>query len=121
MTRDSNSTTHGQGGAPMPTGLNVLTGAGAILCAAHRDSAGQVHGHTWEIVAWWTGCPDALSKQAELVSFLSRFDHSVLPHELRSGEAIAELVLRGLECARVDVSRPLERIFATANTPQGKE
>lgn len=96
----------------MPTGLKVSTGVGAVLCAAHRDRDGSMHGHTWEITAWWTGTPDAREKQATLNLYLSSFDHGFLPDGLAWGEHLAARIASDLGCERVDVERPLERIYA---------
>jgi len=109
------------GGAvePMPTRLRVLTGASAIVAAAHRSRDGVMHGHTWRIKAWWQGTPDAVSKQTELRNYLSRFDHSVLPDELAWGEAFGAMILQDLGCVKVEIDRPLEGIFAVIeHTPK---
>jgi hypothetical protein len=53
-----------------------------------------------------------VSKQAELNSYLSMFDHRVLGPDLAWAEALAEAICRGLDCYRVEVSRPLERLGA---------
>ena len=113
MTQVSTSGINGQAAAPMPSGLSVLTGAGAVLSAAHRDRSGNLHGHSWEVTAWWTGKPDAVAKQAELSSYLSFFDHSVLPQSVSLAEDLAVRVMEDLNCERVDISRPLERVYAS--------
>lgn len=92
------------------------TGAGWYFSAAHHDPIrGQLHGHTWEVVAWWKGEParDALVLQETLKGVLRGFDHTVLPPELASAEALAKAI-GGLitDCIGVDVSRPSERLFA---------
>ena len=96
----------------MPTALKVSTGVGAVLCAAHRDRDGRMHGHTWEITAWWKGAPNAREKQAMLSLYLSSFDHGFLPDNLAWGEHLATRIAQDLGCSQVDVSRPLERIYA---------
>ncbi len=96
----------------MLTGSKILTGVGAILCAAHRDKDGRLHGHTWEITAWWEGQPDAAERQEALNNWIFPYDHGVLHPDLSSGEALAALCGTALGCAQVDVSRPLERIYA---------
>lgn len=91
----------------------VLTGASAILCAAHKGHGYGIHGHTWEITVW---CVDdgtsAEDVQSELKSVLSEIDHSQLPKPLIRGEAIAQWVGEKMGAHSVDVSRPLERIHA---------
>lgn len=96
----------------MPTRLKALTGAGWIFCAAHRGADGAMHGHTWEVTCWWEGCPDATVKQRELSSYLSIFDHTVLADEVAWAEKLGEALLLGLGCQRVEVRRPLERLYA---------
>ena len=90
----------------------VLTGVGACLSAAHRSPDGVVHGHTWEIVAWWFAIEDATKLQSRLVECLAQWDHGMLPDALAWGESLATIIGRELNCYAVDVSRPSERIFA---------
>lgn len=94
------------------TDIIARTGVSAILCAAHRSRDGVMHGHTWEVTCWWNDCPDAVTKQAELQKYLSVFDHTVLADGIAWGEKLGEAIMRGMGCVRVEVSRPLERIFA---------
>lgn len=96
--------------------LKVLTGVSAILSAAHRSRDGNMHGHTWEITCWWAGCPDAVERQAALTKYLSIFDHTVLADNCAWGEKLGEAILHGLGCVKVEVSRPLERIYAVVET-----
>jgi hypothetical protein len=98
----------------MLTDLKVLTGASAIISAAHRSTDGHLHGHTWEVTAWWSGTPCAVEKQAELTKYLSIFDHTVLGDDARWGEALAQSIMVGMGCERVEVNRPLERLRALA-------
>lgn len=92
----------------MPT----LTGAGAILCAAHRGADGRMHGHTWEIVAWWPAGGDALVLQDRLKRWVAQIDHDILPRDLSLAEQIAERVGHDLACAEVQVWRVGERLRA---------
>ena len=96
----------------------ILTGAGWFFCAAHKDPlSGQIHGHTWEVKAWWPGSPwrDARVLQQTLKTVLAAWDHTEMPPELHSGEAMAHALLQVLtDCVRVDIERPSERIFASA-------
>lgn len=96
--------------------MKLQTGAGWWFAASHRDPvSGELHGHTWEVVAWWNGQPrrDARVLQETLKGVLIGFDHRVLPDELHSGEALAEAIGRLMvDCIGVDVSRPAERIYA---------
>lgn len=97
--------------------IRILTGVSGILSAAHRSREGIMHGHTWEVTCWWSDCPDAVAKQAELTKYLSIFDHTVLADGLAWGEKLAEAILHGMKCVKVEVSRPLERIYAVIERP----
>lgn len=90
----------------------MLTGAGAVFCAAHRSREGVMHGHTWEVIGWWTGRPDATAKQAELVKYLSFFDHSILADSMAWAEDLVDRIAKDLGCASVEIRRPLERLYA---------
>lgn len=92
--------------------MRILTGVTAVISAAHCGRDGVLHGHTWQITAWWEGGPDAIEKQHTLRNFLDAYDHSVLPRDVALGEALGRAVLTGVECCKVDVARPLEGIFA---------
>jgi len=94
----------------------TLTGVGGIFCAAHRDLAsGALHGHSWEVTVWFTGRPNAAHRQEQLADILRRFDHIELSSELSWGEDIAKRIADRFDdraCVQVDVSRPLERLYA---------
>jgi hypothetical protein len=94
----------------------VLTGVGGIFCAAHRDIAtGVLHGHSWEVTAWFTGRPNAVHRQEQLAAILRRLDHIELSVELSWGEDIAKRIAERFDdslCVAVEVSRPLERMYA---------
>lgn len=98
--------------------MAVLTGVGGVLCAAHKPKdGGPMHGHTWEVIVWLPRC-DAVVAQATLNTFLSCYDHAVLPDRLTQGEDLAEYIgvnlapIEGHKAVRVQVNRPLERIYA---------
>lgn len=92
--------------------MKSMTGVSAVLSAAHRSREGVMHGHTWEVIAWWTGEPDAVQKQKELQKYLTIFDHTVLADDVAWGETLARAIIHGLGCVKVEVNRPLERIYA---------
>lgn len=96
-----------------------FTGVTSILCAAHRSREGVLHGHTWEITAWWEGEPDAVGKRADLDHYLTIFDHAVLADGLAWGESLGRAILIGLGCAKVEVRRPSERIYALVTLKGG--
>lgn len=112
MTHHSTLATDGLDGGPTQTGLKVWTGAEAVLSAAHRSRDGNLHGHTWTIRAWWPGVPDAMERQAALRSYLSFFDHTALPDSVAWGEHLGQRILEDLGCAKVEVSRPAEGLYA---------
>ena len=93
----------------------VETGVGVVISASHRDHlTGQMHGHSYEIIAWFaTGDRDARVLQEQLRAVTAAFDHVVL--EDAWGEQLADKI-RGLlhDCVEVEVRRPLERIYARA-------
>lgn len=91
------------------------TGVGAFLCAAHKDrQSGRLHGHTWEIEAWFPD-GDAVGRKAQLDALVSTLDHTELPAELTWGEDLARHFIISLDgCDEVIVRRPAERIFASA-------
>lgn len=92
--------------------MKALTGCGAIFSAAHKSKGGVLHGHTWEVVAWWDGEPCAVEKQRDLEAYLAIFDHTLLADGVAWGEALGKSIALGLGCVRVEVRRPLERIYA---------
>lgn len=108
--------------------MTVLTGVGAVFSAAHEPKGGgPMHGHTWEVIVWLPRC-DAVAAQAALQKLLSQVDHGVLPDAITQGEDIAVWIgnsfrvripdgskpsgIRLLDPVRVQVNRPLERIYA---------
>lgn len=95
------------------TSIRSLTGVSAILSAAHRSRDGNMHGHTWEVTCWWDNCPDAVERQAALNKYLSIFDHTILADNCAWAEKLGEAILHGMGCVKVEVRRPLERIYAT--------
>lgn len=100
------------------------TGVGGVICAAHTDPQGRLHGHTYEVRAWFPAGADALELQARLNRALEPFDHAELQHELCRGEALCEAIAEQLPGAiEIEISRPLERIFARwrNNSPQATE
>lgn len=98
------------------SGGRMLTGVGGFFCAAHRDTGnGVLHGHTWEVIAWFTGRSNAVLRQRQLAAILETIDHTELPNELAWGEDIARYIAERFNdksCVAVDLSRPSERIYA---------
>ncbi len=100
-----------------------LTGVGAVLSASHRDQVtGQVHGHTWEITAWfiYDGTDQSIRKY-QLNEVVDSLDHRCLPDKIAWGEALAKHIGTHMPhgygygdpaCVAVEANRPLERIYA---------
>jgi hypothetical protein len=96
----------------------ILTGVGAIFCAAHRGTGRRdfVHGHSYEVTAWFIyDGQDAEALQDKLSHFLrSHLDHTTLRNDMVRAEEVARMVLQCLGAERVEVRRPLERLYAEA-------
>lgn len=92
--------------------MRSFTGVTGIVSAAHRSKDGQLHGHTWEIKAWWPAGECAVELKRQLAEYLENFDHQLLGDEVAWGEALGKCMILGLGCCRVEVSRPLEGIYA---------
>jgi 6-pyruvoyl-tetrahydropterin synthase len=89
-----------------------LTGVGGIFSASHHSPEGVLHGHSYEVWAWFPQA-DARSLQRHLEEVLAHLDHTHLDAELAWGEALAEHIAAQLPgCVEVEVRRPLERIGA---------
>jgi 6-pyruvoyl-tetrahydropterin synthase len=92
-----------------------FTGVSGVISAAHYSRDGVLHGHTWQVVVWWQADSHMLSadgRKQSLADYLRKFDHSVLPEQLTWGEDLAERIGLDMRAAAVDISRPLEGIYA---------
>lgn len=92
-----------------------FTGVSGVISAAHYSRDGVLHGHTWQVVVWWQAYGYMVSadrRKQLLADYLQKFDHSVLPDELAWGEDLAERIGLDMHAAAVDISRPLEGIYA---------
>ena len=92
-----------------------LTGVSATISAAHYSRDGNLHGHTWQVVVWFNHTPDLDAEHLnhQVRAYVNaNFDHGLLPDELAWGEDLAERIGTDLHAIAVDVSRPLEGIFA---------
>lgn len=91
----------------------MQTGVSGVISVAHHDDHGRLHGHTYEIKAWWAADgTDALERQDQLARVLKLYDHRGLGANERSGEQLARLIGEKLACEEVEVSRYGERIYA---------
>jgi 6-pyruvoyl-tetrahydropterin synthase len=102
----------GQGAAGDVAGgteMTVETGVFAYLSASHRDRlTGGMHGHTWKFTAWVNGDPprDARVLKVRLETVLKAFDHTVLPDDLASAEALCRAIEQLLgDCTEVTAER----------------
>jgi 6-pyruvoyl-tetrahydropterin synthase len=93
-----------------------MTGVSGTISAAHYSRDGRLHGHTWQVAVWHHANGDVIldaeHRKRLLAQYLARFDHNVLPDELAWGEDLAEKIGQDLRAAIVEVSRPLEGIYA---------
>ena len=84
------------------------TGVGFILSIGHKG-----HGHSYDCIAWYRFGADVEALQRQVDAVRSMFDHDTMLDELELGEKLAREIGRQLPgCIRVDVNRPLERIYA---------
>lgn len=97
----------------------ILTGVGGILSCAHEPInselfGGEVHGHSYEVIAWFENNDGADMRifQVSLNAMLKTMDHKTLPPELATGEQIARRIGVLNKCVKVEVRRPLERVYA---------
>jgi 6-pyruvoyl-tetrahydropterin synthase len=89
-----------------------LTGVGGTFCASHNSPEGVLHGHSYEVRAWFRKA-DARPLQKRLQDVLAKLDHSHLAGDLVWAEEIAESIAHDLPgCVEVEISRPLERLYA---------
>lgn len=94
--------------------IKKLTGVGGHFSAAHIDKDTKIlHGHTWEVIAWFNSGKNAIRLLDDLNNVLQNYDHACLPENLSWSENIAEEICNALDdCVEVTISRPLERIYA---------
>lgn len=94
--------------------MRVLTGVSGHFSAAHEGADGVLHGHTWNVTAWFEhrAPADARVDKAALDHLLSHWDHKTLPVDLAWGEDIARTVGTLVNCVEVLVSRPSEGFHA---------
>ena len=92
----------------------ALTGVGCVLSVSHSDPVRQeLHGHSYEVVAWFPAGRAAVLIRAELQAVLSAEDHKTLAPDLSRGETLGAAIMAQLTgCVAIDINRPLERIYA---------
>jgi len=93
-----------------------MTGVSGVISAAHYSREGKLHGHTWQVIVWHYANGDVIldaeRRKRMLSDYLLQFDHSVIDDEYAWGEDLAEKIGVDLRAAAVDVTRPLEGIYA---------
>jgi 6-pyruvoyl-tetrahydropterin synthase len=93
-----------------------MTGVSGVISAAHYSRDGKLHGHTWQVVVWHHANGDVIldaeRRKRMLTDYLLQFDHNVIDDEYAWGEDLAEKIGFDLLAAAVDVTRPLEGIYA---------
>lgn len=93
--------------------MTKYTGVGTVISVGHNSPEGVPHGHSYEVVAWFPRFSDARKLLTELEVVTRPMCHTFLSDDLRFGEDIAEHIGKQIAgCVAVDVSRPLERIYA---------
>lgn len=94
----------------------VLTGARTYFSAAHRPiEGGPLHGHTWQVIAWWRADgTDAIERAGTLHIVTRGLDHTTLPDHLSRAEDLAAWIGNALagEPVQVDVWRESEGLYA---------
>lgn len=93
------------------SGGTKLTGVGGFFCASHSPRGVPIHGHSWQVIAWFE-VGEAERLRDRLQDLLKQFDHTHLPEHLAWGEDMAEHIGVELGALRVQVNRPLENIYA---------
>lgn len=92
----------------------IEAGVTSHFSAAHRSPEGEMHGHSFQVTAWFTNDDrrDIRCMKAALDTMVSQWDHKELSADLSWGEDIARAVGTLANCVEVLVSRPLEGFHA---------
>jgi 6-pyruvoyl-tetrahydropterin synthase len=94
--------------------MATFSGVTGSFCAAHKSPEGVMHGHSYEVTAWFRNedGADARCFKAALDTLLKVWDHKELPDNLAWAENIAYAIGRLAKCVEVEVRRPLEGFHA---------
>ena len=94
--------------------MRSTIGVKEVISVAHRPlGGGPLHGHSYEIVAWFDGGQDAVPLKAALKAVLAELDHADMPNDLSRAEDMGAWIGARLPgCKVVDVNRPLEGFYA---------
>lgn len=91
-----------------------MIGVGVVFSCSHSDAVRrEVHGHTYEAVAWFPDGGDQVTLQLGLANVVAEhLDHKTLPPAIGRSEDIRDLILAKMPNAiSVEVNRPLERLY----------
>ena len=93
--------------------MRIESGTRGVISAAHRDVfTNSLHGHTYEVVAWWEYDGISIVKKKEhLDRAVTLFDHTCLANEFSWAEDMGRMLLKELNCVRLEINRPLEGFF----------
>lgn len=94
-----------------------LTGVSATLEANHRNAAGDMHSHTWDITVWCSYSGDAILLRWALDRLLEPHQGKCLPDAIAWAENLAawiaaELASEICQPAEVEINRTEERLHA---------
>ena len=94
--------------------MRSTIGVREVISIAHRPrGGGPLHGHSYEVTAWFDGGQDAVPLKARLKAVVDELDHTELGDDLTRAEDIGAWIGARLPgCKIVDVNRPLEGFFA---------
>lgn len=94
------------------------SGVRGVVSVSHRErGTGQIHGHSYTVIAWFPFTSDVVLHQRRLNEELRRYDHTMLPDSIAWAEDLAEQILATLAeygCYAVDVNREAEGFYAGA-------
>lgn len=97
--------------------MSITASVRAVFSAAHRDpQTGAMHGHDYEVIATFPGEPLRRFEvmQERLRQTLTAMEHTELPPELWSAEALAPAIAGLLgDAVKVEVNRPWLGHFVT--------
>lgn len=90
--------------------MRILLGVKEVIGVAHHPKGGgPLHGHTYEVVAWFGPGHDMVALKRQLRAVLDELDHTTLPDDLTLSEEIGAWVMKRLPGCRVaEANRPSE-------------
>jgi 6-pyruvoyl-tetrahydropterin synthase len=87
----------------------------AKMSVAHRaKGGGEVHGHSYQVLAWFDAWQDMDPLEAQLRAVVAQLDHKTLPDAMTWAEDVAVWIGSQLtNCRVVEVNRPMEGRFCS--------